>query len=167
MAKEQPARTAVKQVVHEAEFIEYRQIVCVDSAGRTAIFSGSYSLGICGEVQTDNAASAGNLLANSDIPQHMVDQFCGSRGHLGDRLILALQAGLDAGGEAGDLHSAGMQIVGDLPWPIVDLRCDWDENCPITALRASWEVYRPQIDDYIQRTCKPHSAPSFGVPGDE
>ncbi len=119
---------------------------------------GSHSLGVCGEVQTDNAASAGYLLANPDIPQHMVDQFHVSRGHLGDCLISTLQAGLDARGEAGDLHSAGMQIVSDLPWPIADLRCDRDENCPITALRASWEVDRPQIDDYIQRAC---NSPAF------
>ena len=34
-----------------------------------------------------------------------------TKGHLSDRLIAAMQAGLDFGGEAGVLHSAGLLIV--------------------------------------------------------
>jgi hypothetical protein len=34
-------------------------------------------------------------------------------------------------------------------------------------LRAAWEVYRPQVDDYIRRAEDPTRAPRYGVPGDE
>ncbi len=30
-----------------------------------------------------------------------------------------------------------------------------------------WEVYRPQLDDYVTRALDPTAAPSYGVPGDE
>ena len=49
------------------------------------------------------------------------------------------------------MHSAGMQIVDKVSWAIVDLRCDWTEDCPIAALTATWDIYKPQINDYIQR----------------
>lgn len=107
------------------------------------------------------------MLATKDVPQAIVDGFEGAAGHLGDRLIAAMRAGLAAGGEAGPVHSAGMQICDKVPWPAADLRCDWTEDCPIEAIAAAWEVYKPQMDAYIQRALDPREAPSYGVPGDE
>ncbi|MCI5096040.1 MAG: DUF1028 domain-containing protein, partial [Rhodobacteraceae bacterium] len=31
----------------------------------------------------------------------------------------------------------------------------------------AWEIYKPQLNDYIQRALNPTHAPSYGVPGDE
>ena len=50
---------------------------------------------------------------------------------------------------------------------MVDLRCDWTQDCPIDALSAAWDVYKPQIEAYVQRALDPREAPSYGVPGDE
>ena len=85
---------------------------------------------------------------------------------LGDRLIAALQAGLNAGGESGEVHSAGLLIVDIQDWPLAELRCDWTGDCPIAAISAAWDVYKPQMDDYVKRALNPGSAPSYGVPGD-
>jgi uncharacterized Ntn-hydrolase superfamily protein len=111
--------------------------------------------------------SAGNLLANEDVPGAMVAAFEAARGHLGDRLIAAMRAGLAAGGEAGPVHSAGLQICDKVTWPAADLRCDWTEGDPIETLAAAWDVYKPQIDAYVQRALDPRAAPSYGVPGDD
>jgi uncharacterized Ntn-hydrolase superfamily protein len=51
-------------------------------------------------------------------------------------------------------------------WPIVDLRVDWQEDDPVSELQRIWEVYSPQMDDYVLRALSPERAPSFGVPGD-
>jgi len=51
-------------------------------------------------------------------------------------------------------------------WPIVDLRVDWTDDCPIDALDALWARYKPQRDDYVTRALDPTSAPSYGLPGD-
>ncbi|WP_350333983.1 DUF1028 domain-containing protein [Coralliovum pocilloporae] len=161
------APEAVEQVRQQGRFIEYRQVLAVDSQGRTAIHSGPNSLGIWTQAQAENVASGGNLLANDGIPQAIVDGFLSSDGHIGDRLIAAMHAGLAAGGEAGPVHSAGMKIVDKVSWPVADLRCDWTEDCPIEAIATAWDVYKPQLDAYIQRALDPREAPSYGVPGDE
>jgi uncharacterized Ntn-hydrolase superfamily protein len=115
-----------------------------------------------------DCAAGGNLLANDRVPAAMVAAFEAASGHLGDRLIAALKAGRDAGGEAGPVHSAGLKMVDKLSWPVADLRCDWiDEGCPIDAVARAWEVYRPQMAAYVQRASDPTQAPSYGVPGDE
>ncbi len=161
------ATEAIAAVTANTRYIEYRQLLAVDRNGHTAIHSGNQLLGIWGSAQSDNVAAGGNLLANNSVPQVLVDSFRATKGHLGDRLMAAMKAGLAAGGEAGPVHSAGLKIVDRLSWPIVDLRCDWTADCPIEAIDKAWAIYKPQIAAYVQRAENPTQAPAYGVPGDE
>ncbi|MEM9632699.1 MAG: DUF1028 domain-containing protein [Pseudomonadota bacterium] len=167
MEKGLDAAAAIAEVKNRGKFIDYRQVLAVDAHGQTAIHSGPNSLGIWTEAKAENVASGGNLLANDTVPQAIVDGFLSSHGHLGDRLIAAMRAGLAAGGEAGPVHSAGLKLVDKVSWPVADLRCDWTEYCPIEAVATAWEIYKPQLDAYVQRALDPREAPSYGVPGDE
>jgi len=161
------ADQAIAEIRARGAFMEYRQVLAVDATGQTAIHSGPNSLGIWTEARAADVASGGNLLANDGVPRAIVDGFASATGHIGDRLIAALQAGLSAGGEAGPVHSAGMMIVDKVSWPVAELRCDWTDDCPIAAITRAWEVYKPQLDAYVQRALDPRQAPSYGVPGDE
>ena len=161
------APEAVAVVQTRGRFIEYRQVLAVDRNGRTAIHSGPNALGTWAEARAENVAAGGNLLADRGVPQAIVEGFLASGGHLGDRLIAAMRAGLAAGGEAGPVHSAGLKIVDKVSWPVADLRCDWTDACPVEAVAAAWEIYKPQLEAYVQRALDPRAAPSYGVPGDE
>jgi uncharacterized Ntn-hydrolase superfamily protein len=162
------AADAMAQVVAATPHVDYRQLMVVDGAGRTAVHSGRHILGTWGVVQGADVVAGGNLLANASVPHAMVDAFAATSGPLGDRLIAALRAGRDAGGEAGPVHSAGLLMVDAQSWPVADLRCDWvDDTCPIEAVARAWDVYAPQMDAYVQRALDPRVAPSYGVPGDE
>jgi uncharacterized Ntn-hydrolase superfamily protein len=160
------ARAAMDAVTRGRDHIDYRQLLAVDRNGGVAIHSGRQVLGLWGEAVGTDCAAGGNLLASQDVPSAMVTAFEQAEGHLGDRLMAALKAGLGAGGEAGPVHSAGMKIADTMDWPLVDLRIDWSED-PIAALDAAWQVYRPQMAAYVQRAINPTIAPSYGVPGDE
>lgn len=163
----QSAPDALAAVRDQAQFFEYRQVLAIDSKGNTAIHSGAQALGICAEAAGLNVVSAGNLLANGDVPEAMVHGFLSNSGHLGDRLIAALREGLSIGGEAGPIHSAGLQLCDHVSWPVADLRCDWSDLCPIEAVAQAWTVYKPQLDAYVTRALDPRDAPSYGVPGDD
>lgn len=167
MAQGLGARDALEALRGQGTFMDYRQVLMVDSVGQTAIHSGPNALGVWAEAQAANVASGGNLLRGAGVPQAIVDGFLTSHGHLGDRLIAAMRAGLAAGGEAGPVHSAGMKLMDKVSWPVADLRCDWTENCPIEAVATAWSIYKPQLDAYIQRAMDPRAAPSYGVPGDD
>ncbi len=166
LATGKAANQALAALTTGRPHIEYRQLLVIDAAGRTAIHSGGQVLGIWGEAQGVDCAAGGNLLANDSIPARMIAAFESATGHLGDRLMAALDAGLAAGGEAGPVHSAGLKIADKLDWPLVDLRIDWSES-PIRDLGTAWQVYRPQMAAYVQRATDPTQAPSYGVPGDE
>jgi len=161
------ANEAIADITKSGQFMEYRQVLAIDTSGNTAIHSGPNSLGIWTHAVGDNVLSAGNLLANDGVPQAIVDGFQSASGHIGDRLIAAIRAGLAQGGEAGPIHSAGMQICDTVAWPVADLRCDWSEDCPIENIATAWEKYKPQLDAYVQRAIDPREAPPYGVPGDE
>jgi len=166
MAEGASAKEAISILKRTGSHIDYRQVLCVDSTGMPAIHSGSKALGVWSQAQAENVASGGNLLTTPDVPEAMVSSFLQSDGHLGDRLIAALRAGLGAGGESGPIHSAGLKLVDNVAWPVADLRCDWTETCPIEAVEAAWNIYKPQLADYVQRALDPREAPSYGVPGD-
>ncbi|MGI3901427.1 MAG: DUF1028 domain-containing protein [Janthinobacterium lividum] len=146
--------------------MDYRQLLVVDGTGGSAIHSGANALGVWAEAKSENVACGGNLLASPKVPGAMVESFLSSSGPLGDRLILAMQAALAAGGEAGPVHSAGMMLVDKVAWPVADLRVDWTEACPVGELAALWRRYKPQLDAYVTRALDPTAAPSYGVPGD-
>ena len=167
MQKGLSAEQAIQNIQSIGKFIEYRQVLAIDKTGLTSIHSGPNSLGIWTQAEGKNVAAGGNLLSNESIPQSIVDAFMSSEGHIGDRLIAAMRSGLKAGGEAGPVHSAGMKIVDKMSWPIADLRCDWTTNCPIEEVATAWDVYKPQLDAYVQRAIDPREAPSYGVPGDD
>ena len=160
------ASEAIKEIQKRTNYLEYRQILVIDSKGETSHHSGSNSLGVWSDASGLDVLSAGNLLANKSVPDAIVSNFESSKGHLGDRLISALMAGLQEGGEAGPVHSAGIQISDTVSWPLVDLRCDWSDGCPIETISDAWKIYKPQMDAYVQRALNPSMAPSYGVPGD-
>lgn len=166
MAEGAGADQAVKTLRATGRHIEYRQILAVDAAGRAAAFSGAECLGLWAESRDDDVACAGNLLANDGVPAAMVAAFRDSAGPLGDRLIATMRAAVAAGGEAGPVHSAGLKLVHEVPWPVADLRVDWSDDCPVEALAALWQRYQPQLEDYVRRALDPAAAPSYGVPGD-
>lgn len=159
------AEEACAALVASSSFIAFRQLAIVDAAGETASYSGTGTLGIHATCRGDGAVATGNLLAGEDVPAAMVAAYQAASGSLAERLLSGLQAGLEQGGEAGPVHSAGLYVVREVSWPIVDLRIDWSER-PIAQLHELWAVYQPQIEDYIRRARQPADAPGFGVAGE-
>jgi uncharacterized Ntn-hydrolase superfamily protein len=97
----------------------------------------------------------------------MIDAFHAATGELEHRLLAAMRAAMEAGGEAGPVHSAGLSVVRDAGWRVTDLRVDWTEADPIAELGGLLELWMPQRDAYVTRALEPAAAPTYGVPGDE
>lgn len=160
------ARTALERTVAGETHADYRQLIVVDALGRTAIHTGAEALGIRHQTQTENAAAAGNMLAAEGVIDALLDGYLTSDATATEqRLLDGLAAAFAAGGEAGPVHSAGLQVVEDVPWPVTDLRVDW-HDAPIDELRRIWAIWEPQKGDYRTRGLDPTSAPAYGVPGD-
>lgn len=166
LAETGEAPTAMDLVVDAAPHIDQRQLTLLGPSGPGAAYTGSGALGTSGSRVGADCVVAGNLLADVDVLCAMVTVFYAAAGlELGDRLMRALRAAVDAGGEAGPVHSAGLLMIGEVDWPVADLRVDWHDD-PVAELAAVWEVYKPQLDDYVTRALDPKAAPGYGVPGE-
>ncbi|TBV14355.1 DUF1028 domain-containing protein [Stutzerimonas kirkiae] len=167
LATGQAPAEALDRALSSNGWSQYRQVAVLDSQGNSALFSGSEALGRHNALAGEQCVAAGNLLAEGAVIEALVEAFEQASGCLADRLLAAMHAAMARGGEAGPVHSAALQVVGDLVWPIIDLRVDWAESDPIGELDALWRAYQPQMDDYIVRALDPTQAPRYGVPGDE
>jgi uncharacterized Ntn-hydrolase superfamily protein len=160
------AREAVAKAVEGRDNIDYRQLTAVDRQGGSASWSGKHILGRHAVSDQEDCVAAGNLLKSERLPHAMTEAFAANAGeHLAERLLRALEAGLAAGGEEGPVHSAALLVVHEHSFPLVDLRCDWDDEAPIARLRALWTAYEPQMQAYLTRALNPSAAPGYGVPG--
>jgi uncharacterized Ntn-hydrolase superfamily protein len=146
------AAAAVERVAADAPHREHRQLAALDTRGDAGAFTGAQALGRHGHRFGRGCVAAGNLLADEAVLDEMVDVF----ERTGDLL-----AALAAGREERPVRSAGLLLTGDVAWPIADLRVDWHDD-PVAELRALWELWEPQIDDYIVRALDPERAPAFG-----
>jgi uncharacterized Ntn-hydrolase superfamily protein len=166
LARGVAADVALEAALRQSTYGAYRQVLAIGADGPPVVHSGEHALGLASTAAGTHAAAAGNLLAHHDVPVAMLEAFEAATGHLGARLLDALRAGAARGGEAGPIHSAGLLVVRELIWPIVDLRVDWSGRDPVAELALIWDIYAPQIEDYVRRALDPDHAPSFGVPGD-
>jgi uncharacterized Ntn-hydrolase superfamily protein len=160
------AEAAIAQVVAEEAYPESRQLTVVDAAGRVAHFSGASMLGTHSATTGHQAVAAGNMLADAQVVQAMIDVYqASSAATFEERLLAGLLGGLDAGGEEGPVRSAGLAVAEDVAWPVTDLRVD-DADDPAAELSRLLALWLPLKRDYLTRALDPQAAPSYGVPGD-
>src|ERR1700733_2450293 len=100
MARGASANEAATILQATAPHGAYRQVSVLGADGRTAAFSGARALGLHATDARHGAVAAGNMLAHAEVPSVMCDAFFDREDEpLGTRMIAALQAGLQAGGE--------------------------------------------------------------------
>lgn len=139
--------------------IGWRQLAVIDKDGGTAWFHGDRIKSIHAAAEGDGCCAIGNIIRNEDVPAAMVAAFEASAADpLAERLVLALEAGESAGGEFRQLKSAALLVADEHSFPLVDLRVEFD-RAPLAELRFLWEIYRPQVKDYVRRTLDPDSIP--------
>ena len=161
------AASAISEVVRDREHINYRQLTAVDKEGSTAHFTGDNILGTNAISEGKDCVAAGNLLSTVEVPAAMTAGFNSKPdAHLAEKLLTGLEGGLAIGGEEGPVHSAALLVCDKMPFPLVDLRVDWDDENPVAQLRRLWSDYEPQMLDYLNRAINPSAAPSYGVAGD-
>lgn len=146
MERGHSASEALAMLVRSDPRPEQRQVALVDSRGRVAVHTGDGCRKWAGEVRGVNFAVVGNSVAGPEVVDLMAKAFMESKGSLAERLLDALSAGDDAGGDAGGIQSAALLVVkaggGYLGGNdrLVDLRVD-DAKKPVTQLARLYAVH--------------------------
>jgi uncharacterized Ntn-hydrolase superfamily protein len=136
----------VKRAAHAAEDAD-RQIAVVDATGRVAADTAPGSFPVSGHLVGEGFSVQGNMLASAEVLPAMSQAFSHARGPLPDRLLAALTAGQDAGGDLRGRQSAALLVVSGSPATDeddgvrMDLRVD-DSADPVAQLRMLRNLQR-------------------------
>jgi uncharacterized Ntn-hydrolase superfamily protein len=145
----------VDDLVATDQWPELRQIGIVDGNGHVAARTGSQNKPWAGHHIGDNHVALGNVLAGPEVVQAISEEFlAGAQLDLEERLLRAIEAGRDAGGQAEGQTSAGLLVYGRETYSRCDLRVDVSEE-PVAELRRIFDWYQPFIDFYEERARNP------------
>jgi uncharacterized Ntn-hydrolase superfamily protein len=146
------AATVVRKLTEADEDREHRQLGIVDRDGGAATFTGSECFDWAGGVTGDGYCCQGNILTGGDVVDSMAAAFEGTQGALVDRLMAALSAGDQAGGDKRGRQSAAVYVVregagyGGTIDIAVDLRVD-DHPAPVPELHRLLDLQRLYFPD--------------------
>ena len=137
-AGESPAET-LAQLVEADEQRDFRQVAFLAADGSTAAHTGAACIPDCGDTARDNVSAQGNMLASPAVWPAAADTFETTGGSLAERLLAALDAAEEAGGDFRGRESATLLVVSgdrdEKPWQrTVDLRVD-NHDEPLRELR--------------------------------
>jgi len=138
-------QTALKFMLRGDPDREKRQVIIIDAQGRTSVFTGKETFEWKGHIVGKDYVVAGNMLVGSQVLKAMAKKFESSEGNFAERLLDALEAGQDAGGDKRGRMSAAL-LVADEQWitdtrPIFDLRVDVHHD-PVRELRRIYTISR-------------------------
>ena len=145
-----PAERAIERLIEGDPGRDLRQLGIVDKEGRAAAYTGGRCIDWAGHVLGGGYVCLGNILEGEDVVKAMATAFERSADEdLPERLMRALEAGQDAGGDRRGRQSAGIHVVASEEYPWVNLRVD-DNADPVPELRRIFEVWKVEELAWMQ-----------------
>lgn len=141
------AQEVVDKLIAEDEGRDYRQLAIVDAGGNVAAYTGEKCIPDAGHSAGDNFSVQANLMLNDKVWPAMKEAFDNSEGPLAERMIKALSAAQNEGGDIRGQQSASILVVrGESTgkvWEdrLIDLRVE-DHADPVNELERLLRVHR-------------------------
>jgi uncharacterized Ntn-hydrolase superfamily protein len=141
----------------------FRQVAIVDRWGNAACHTGEKTRPWTGHRTGDGFVALGNVLKGEAVVDAMAEAYAKDAGlDLAERIMRALEAGRDAGGQHGldgplPERSAGILIHEQDEHPALDLRVDSHPDA-VRELRRVVDEFRPYVPFYRQRWLTPSKA---------
>lgn len=149
------ARRVLDEIAASDPGIEHRQVCVIDRDGNAAARTGKNNRNWSGAFVDRGVVAMGNNLTSEKTAQAMRDAWRAFPAEqLEARLLRALEAGRDAGGQNGGQHSAGLHSYDREVYAYVDLRVDHHAE-PIAELRRIYDLHKPLIPYYYGRPGQP------------
>ncbi len=124
-----------------------RQVAIIDRSGRIAVHTGDRCIQAAGHIAGDAFSVQANMMRNDSVWPAMEKAFVSTKGDLANRLLAALFAAQEAGGDIRGKQSAALLIAeggkSNEPWRhlLVDLRVD-DHPNPLQELERLLKIHK-------------------------
>lgn len=137
----------VDELIAGDEGRDFRQLAVLDAKGNTASYTGSKCVDAAGNIAGKNCSVQANLMLSSEVWGEMEKAFNESTGRLAERMLAALEAAQNVGGDIRGMQSASLMVwkgnSTGKPWEdkLMDLRVE-DNPAPLAELKRLLEVQR-------------------------
>jgi uncharacterized Ntn-hydrolase superfamily protein len=141
------AAKALRSLLKQDPGRDLRQVALVDGNGGVAAHTGKRCIPCAGHLVASDFSVQANMMLNEQVWPEMAKRFHLWKGSLAERLLAALEAGEEAGGDIRGKQSAALLVVRGQstgrPWEdrTVDLRVD-DSREPLEELKRLLKVHR-------------------------
>lgn len=147
MRKGVSAEKALRSLLKEDGGRDLRQVAMLDAKGSVAAHTGKRCIPCTGHLVATDSSVQANMMLNDQVWPEMAKRFELWKGSLAERLLVALEAGEEAGGDIRGKQSAALLVVkGQATGRVwedrtVDLRVD-DSREPLDDLKRLLKVHR-------------------------
>ena len=144
------AKQSLERLIADDPGRATRQIGIVDAKGHVASYTGDDCNEWAGAVSGKHYTAQGNILAGEEVVKAMGKAFEETEGELADKLMAALFAGQEQGGDTRGQQSAALLVVrkqggyGGFNDRYIDLRVD-DAEEPIEELQRLLEIHKQWV----------------------
>jgi len=143
-----PSSDAIAYLMAKDPHRAYRQMAAIDRRGEVTSYTGPLCNAWAGGLVSEYCAAQGNTLTDCSVVRGMVDTFQAERGPLAHRLVRALSAGEQQGGDLRGRQSASLLVVSpspEVPFDVfshttIDLRGD-DHPQPLQELKRLLDLH--------------------------
>jgi uncharacterized Ntn-hydrolase superfamily protein len=132
---------------------ERRQVGLIDASGRTAAHTGDGCVDAHGHIIESNCVIAGNTLLSTGVLDAVAASWRDTNERdfgLAERMMLALEAGQEAGGDKRGRQSAALLVGNKNPMLQIDLRVD-DHADPLVELRRLLTMFREKYEPFYEK----------------
>jgi len=130
----------------DREFRERFQVAVVDGAGRAAAYTGQHALEWRGHHVGEGWVAAGNILVSGGVVDAMGEAFVANESlPLAERLVLALDAGVAAGGDRRGHRGAMLRVATGTYVSDVEIRVH-EHADPVAELRRLLGAFHSEAD---------------------
>jgi len=141
------AEQALRGLLETDENPQWRQVGMIDIAGGRAVHTGRMCIREAGHVSGENFICMANLMERDTVWDAMAKAFKSAQGDLAEKMLAALEAAQQEGGDIRGRQSAAIVVVtGEptgVPWKdrLLDLRVE-DNPAPVQELRRLVQISR-------------------------
>ncbi len=141
------AEQTLEHLIKDDNGRESRQVGIVDSSGNVTHFTGKECNEWAGALSGKHYTAQGNILTGEDVVKAMGKSFEAADGELADKLLAALFAGQEKGGDKRGQQSAALLVVrknggyGGFNDRYIDIRVD-DAAKPIEELQRLLNIHK-------------------------
>ena len=135
-----PAEHALAALIAGDDLPTRRQVAVIDDEGVAAVHTGSECIPFAGHVVGDGFSAQANMMTHEGVPEAMAAAFVGAGGQLAERIMSALGAAQQAGGDIRGSQSAAILVREPGPLSSAwDLRID-NSAAPLEDLKGLLNV---------------------------